>query len=239
MRTSDESLSQSQINLLRDNQLWLQLWRDQRQADFHQLMVNPLLSRFWHRLALKRSQRVLVPLCGKSLDMLWLAEQGHEVVGIELSPIAVEAFFEESKLTPKKQRIGNFIRWRAKKISIWCGDFFALSSKQIGRIDGVFDRAALTALPPEMRSRYVAKLLGLTEQEASVLLFTVEDILINAAQASQTIDSELDTLCEGNYSIQLLHSEIMAVEQDCPITDPVSHTKVYQLGRYDTLNVDK
>jgi len=215
-----------------DNQLWLQLWRDQQQGGFHQLAVNPLLPRFWDKLDLKRSHRVLVPLCGKSLDMLWLVEQGHEVIGIELSPIAVEAFFKESQLNVKKQRIGNFVRWRARGISIWCGDFFALSSKQLGRIDAVFDRAALTALPAEIRSAYIDKLMELTQQAASILLLTVEDIAENSVQASLPVDQELDGLCEGNYSIELLHSEVVAsCEQDND--ELVSHARVYQLCKCD------
>lgn len=212
-----------------DNQRWLRLWRDQQQSSFHQLAVNPLLSRFWQKLGLKRSHRVLVPLCGKSLDMLWLAEQGHEVVGIELSPIAVEAFFKERDLQAKKQRIGNFVRWRAKTISIWCGDFFALSSKQIGRIDAVFDRAALTALPPESRHAYVSKLMDLTEQGAPILLFTIEDIESDGGRESRSVDRELDDLCQGNYSVQLLHSEVIPQAEDQHRL--VSHSKEYRLLR--------
>lgn len=75
-----------------DNHLWLDFWRDER-SDFHQIAVNPLLNKFWPSLKLAHGSRVFVPLCGKSLDMLWLAQQGHEVIGVELSSIAVEDFF--------------------------------------------------------------------------------------------------------------------------------------------------
>ncbi|MDD5754757.1 MAG: hypothetical protein PHN45_08410 [Methylococcales bacterium] len=75
-------------NVESDNHLWLQFWRDQR-VDFHQTVVNSLLIKFWSSLNLDYGSRVFVPLCGKSLDMIWLSQQGHEVIGVELSPVAV------------------------------------------------------------------------------------------------------------------------------------------------------
>jgi thiopurine S-methyltransferase len=95
-----------------DDLLWLEFWRDQR-TDFHQSLVNPLLSRFWSSLELTQTSRVFVPLCGKSLDMLWLAQQGHEMIGVELSPVAVAGLFRENGLQPALQRMGRISRsWR-------------------------------------------------------------------------------------------------------------------------------
>ena len=85
----------------RDNELWQQSWRD-RDIAFHQHVVNPHLVKFWQNLRLTAADRVFVPLCGKSLDLLWLAEQGHPVIGVELSPLAVRAFFRENKLHPTR-----------------------------------------------------------------------------------------------------------------------------------------
>ena len=87
----------------RDNELWQQSWRD-KNIDFHQKAVNPHLVRFWSSLGLAAGDRVFVPLCGKSLDMLWLAGQGHTVIGVELSPLAVRAFFRENRLQAKRRR---------------------------------------------------------------------------------------------------------------------------------------
>ena len=218
-------------DLHQDDKQWLQLWRNQEHTGFHRLSVNPLLSRFWITLKLKRSHRVLVPLCGKSLDIVWLADQGHEVIGVELSPIAVEAFFRENNLSAKKQRIGKFVRWRAKTISIWCGDFFSLKSSHIGHIDAVLDRAALTALPPEIRGDYIAQLLKLTGSEAQILLLTVEDTEPMEPLSVQPIDQELEDLCLGNYSIRLLHSETVANEDAETREDVTSQAKVYRLAR--------
>lgn len=139
----------------RDNLLWLQCWRDQ-QTDFNQKSVNPLLIRFWPGLGLVRGSRVFVPLCGKSLDMIWLAQQGHEVIGVELSPIAVRAFFRENHLKPTRRRVGPFTLWRQGRLSILCGDFFSLTLAELGQIDTVYDRAALTALPEAIRMLYIS-----------------------------------------------------------------------------------
>jgi thiopurine S-methyltransferase len=139
----------------RDNGLWLQFWRDRR-TDFHQKTVNQLLTRFWPRLDPVCGSRVFVPLCGKSLDMIWLAKQGYDVIGVELSPIAVRAFFRENRLQPVRTQMGKFALWKHGKISILCGDFFSLTKSDLGSIDMVYDRAALTALPEDIRRLYVA-----------------------------------------------------------------------------------
>lgn len=158
----------------RDNHLWLQSWRDQ-QTDFHQEAVNPLLTRFWPSLKLPRGSRVFVPLCGKSLDMLWLARQEYKVIGVELSPIAVRDFFRENGLQPSKRKMGEFTLWEAGAIGILCGDYFSLNKSDLGAIDTVYDRAALTALPEDTRRLYVAHLKRIVPQTAEVFLLTIED----------------------------------------------------------------
>lgn len=222
-----------------DNQNWLQLWRDQEQGSFHQSCVNPLLIRFWSELDLKKCHRVLVPLCGKSQDILWLASQGHEVIGIEISPIAVEDFFIENGLKAKKRRIGNFIRWRADSISIWCGDFFSLTPDLIGRIDGIFDHTALTALAPAVRGKYIEQLLSLTSGDSNILLLTVEDFAKSSRQASDPIDQELNNLCKGKYNVDLLHSEAMQQNSLHNGVAMESHAKVYKLSRWSTSQLER
>ena len=107
--------------------------------------------------------RILVPLCGKSLDLAWLHERGHAVLGVELSPIAAEAFFAAHSLATSVERDGPFQRYRAQDVAIeiLVGDFFELDAARIGRVAGYYDRAALVALPPDLRARYVAKLSAL------------------------------------------------------------------------------
>lgn len=139
-------------------EFWHQRWR-QGEIGFHLDHPNPRLLAHWPALALPRGARVLVPLCGKSADLAWLAERGHEVTGVELSPIATEDFFRERELQPRTQPRGAFVSQRAGAVEILCGDCFALDSSLVGRLDAIYDRAALVALPDALRRRY-ARLLG-------------------------------------------------------------------------------
>ena len=212
------------------NPLWLQMWREDCTDEFHQMAVNPLLTRYWSSQGLKRNSRILVPLCGKSLDMLWLAEQGHRVVGIELSPIAAKAFFQENHLKVKKTRYGNFTCWQSGDIVIWCGDFFSLQKHRLGRIDGVFDRAALTALPEAVRGQYVTQLRALIGGDVGVFLLTVEDVATDSGQQASQIDSEITTLYGEHFEIELTHAQRLdtvvdgSAGQGCHVD-----SKVYQM----------
>ncbi|GAB6039626.1 thiopurine S-methyltransferase [Endothiovibrio diazotrophicus] len=214
-----------------DNPLWLKMWRDNRTAEFHQTTVNPLLARYWHGQKLKRGSRILVPLCGKSLDMLWLAEQGYRVIGIELSPVAVKAFFDENRLKVKKTRNGKFTRWQSGAIVIWCGDFFSLQRDRLGHIDSVFDRAALTALPKSVRKPYVAQLRALIDDVAGVFLLSVEDVAKDSGQSATQIDREITTLYAEHFEIRLAHAQrIDAVQDGSPEPGFFVDNKIYQLN---------
>ena len=221
----------------RDNQLWLRLWRERR-TDFHQQAVNPLLSRFWPSLGLAPGSRVFVPLCGKSLDMLWLVEQGHEVIGVELSPLAVKAFFRENHLQPVKRRQGPFTLWQHGCLAILCGDYFALTQADLGQIDSVYDRAALTALPEDLRRRYVAQLHLLLPATSSVFLLTIEDAAEHASlQQALGVDPELQALYAADFDIDLAHVEsLFETDPQAPDQPPKrAEYKVYRLaGRVQT-----
>ncbi|MCL7714278.1 thiopurine S-methyltransferase [Stenotrophomonas mori] len=132
---------------------WLQRWQ-QGQIGFHRGDVMPLLEKHWPSLQPAPGSRVLVPLCGKSLDMHWLAARGHRVLGVELSPLAVEQFFAEAGLQPQRRtsRLGE--HYSAGPIEILCGDAFTLDDETLAGIAGLYDRAALIALPPDLRRRY-------------------------------------------------------------------------------------
>jgi thiopurine S-methyltransferase len=217
----------------RDNHLWLQFWRDQR-SDFHQQTNNPLLTRFWPSLELAPDSHVFVPLCGKSLDMIWLAGQGYNVIGVELSPVAVRAFFHENGLRPSKRRMGEFTLWQHGRISILCGDYFALQASDLGPVDTVYDRAALTALPEDIRVPYVAQLGRLAPASASILLLTTED-----AEVDETLDhalgvsEEIKALYSEAYVIDLAHVEsVFEADPESPDNPPVRvEYKVYRLSR--------
>ncbi len=154
-------------------EFWLQRWQENR-IGFHQAQINVHLEAYWPGLDVAPGSTVFVPLCGKSLDMLWLAAQGYRVLGVELSPLAVEAFFRENGLTPEIERQQTFHRYRCGEIEILCGDFFELQSSDLARIAAVYDRASLIALPPDMRTRYVGKLQSLLPGRRPTLLITLD-----------------------------------------------------------------
>ncbi|MGC2048613.1 MAG: thiopurine S-methyltransferase [Gallionella sp.] len=152
---------------------WLERW-DRGEIGFHQDEVNPYLIQFWQELHLARDSPVFVPLCGKTRDMPWLREQGYQVLGVELSTIAVQAFFKESGYSPQHVRKGKFDHYDAEGIRILCGDFFDLGKDDLANVGAVYDRASLIALPPEMRVRYVRHLVGILPPATQILLITVD-----------------------------------------------------------------
>ena len=156
-----------------EHDFWHERWQS-NQLGFHQEATNARLMAFWPRLNLSAGSTVLVPLCGKSLDMLWLEAQGHKIVGIELSQIAVDAFFAENNLEVSSETVGEFNVSRAGQIEIWCGDFFKFDPALIGAANAVYDRGSLVALPVEMRPRYCAKLKADLSPTAKQFLALVE-----------------------------------------------------------------
>lgn len=156
-----------------DPSFWFDRWQ-RNEIGFHQPHPHRALERHWGELGLERDARVFLPLAGKSLDLLWLRRRGHEVVGIEIAELAVRAFFGEHSLGFRIEPAGTMQRFRGEGIELLCGDFFALERTVLGPVAGVFDRAALVALPPALRARYAAKMAGLTVGGCRTLLVTLE-----------------------------------------------------------------
>jgi thiopurine S-methyltransferase len=152
---------------------WQARWA-RNEIGFHANEVNPYLQRYWPDLAMPGGARVLVPLCGKSLDLAWLAAQSCRVVGVELAQKAVEDFFATHELQAQISQEGAFKVYRAGSLEIYCGDFFALTAQQLGVCQALYDRAALIALPAEMRARYVAHLRELLAPGCQGLLVTLD-----------------------------------------------------------------
>lgn len=152
---------------------WQERWA-RNEIGFHLREVNPYLQRHWPDLGLVAGAQVLVPLCGKSLDMAWLAGQGYRVLGVELAESAVIAFFAEQELTPEVDQYGAFRRYRAGAVELLCGDFFALQAADVADCAGLYDRAALIALPEGMRERYAAHLAAILPSGCAGLLVTLD-----------------------------------------------------------------
>ena len=152
---------------------WHERWQT-GQIGFHQAAVHPFLARWWPRFELPPEARVYVPLCGKSLDMVWLAERGHRIVGSELSPIAIHDFFAGRGLEPTCTEEPGFRRHCAGPFEILEGDALALTPDLLGPVGAAYDRAALVALPPDLRRPYAASLARLLPGGAKALLVAFE-----------------------------------------------------------------
>ena len=155
-----------------DRQFWEDKWK-MNEIGFHQQDTSPKLQQYWPLLQLPAGSTVFVPLCGKSLDILWLAAQGFNVVGVELSALAVQAFFAENSLSAECEPFGNLMRWKSGPITIYQGDVFELTDSMLQSVDAVFDRAALIALPEKMRQHYVSHLKRILPDNCKTLLITL------------------------------------------------------------------
>lgn len=179
-------------------QYWLQRWQSD-DIPFNQLQPNALLLRYIDELNLKPGACVFVPLCGKSIDMQWLVSQKYNVIGVELSPIACADFFKENDLPVSVTKTDQFSVFKSENITLYSGDFFALNKDAIGHIDAVFDRAALIALPIELRQLYVKHLVKLLEKDTQILLVTTSYNQNEMAGPPFSVDKEEAGKLYGNY----------------------------------------
>jgi thiopurine S-methyltransferase len=183
---------------------WHERWA-RAEIGFHQQEFNVHLQQFWKQLALQSGQRVFAPLCGKSRDLLWLAGENHPVTGVEISPVAVETFFQENDLRPRRWREGPFEIWEADEIRILLGDFFALEPRHVADCAGVYDRASLIALPPAMRERYARHLDAILPPGMRLLLVTLEyDQTVLPGPPFSVGEGEVRVLYEATHEVELL-----------------------------------
>ncbi|MEX2435617.1 MAG: thiopurine S-methyltransferase [Balneolaceae bacterium] len=152
---------------------WQSRWRKQH-IGFHMEQGYEGLKTHFHKLNLPAKSTVLVPLCGKSVDMIWLDEQNMNVIGVEVSEEAVLQFIDEHNHTCSKKNFAQFTIYSSGNFQLWCGDFFRLPAHKISGIDLIYDKAALVALPPKMRVRYADKILGLCSPDTNILLHHFE-----------------------------------------------------------------
>ena len=154
-------------------EFWLRKW-ELGEIGFHQESTNESLQEHWPSVGAPAGGAVFVPLCGKSLDMCWLAQQGHRVVGLEISSLACAAFFEGLKLRPRIETAGALRSMTAGAFRILQGDFFSATAEDLGSVSAFYDRAALVAMPPAMQPAYVRQLLSLLAPGAVGLINSLE-----------------------------------------------------------------
>jgi thiopurine S-methyltransferase len=152
-----------------DADFWHERWRT-KQIAFHEGKANALMARHFKDLYGEPDSRVFLPLCGKTRDIGWLLSEGYRVAGAELSKTAVEELFDELDVTPERSEAGSLTRYSAPDLDIFAGDIFDLSASALGKVDVVYDRAALVALPEDMRPRYAAHLMQITARAPQFLI---------------------------------------------------------------------
>jgi thiopurine S-methyltransferase len=212
---------------------WHERWRT-GQTGFHQQAVHPFLERWWPGLGVRPGARVYVPLCGKSLDMAWLAGRGHTVLGSELSRIAVDEFFAGQSLQPTAATRDGYTRHAAGPYEILEGDALALTSAVAGALDAVYDRAALVALPPEMRGPYVESLARLLPRGARGLVVSFEYPQEMKGGPPFSVESqEILSHCAGRFTVRELERVDILAENPkfAELGIPALHEIAYALER--------
>jgi thiopurine S-methyltransferase len=214
---------------------WHQRW-ESNEIGFNQKQPNALMCRYFSLLNLSEGSRIFVPLCGKSIDMLWLAAQGYEVVGVELSSIACDAFFKENQIPVEATSSTKFIIYKSEKITVFSGDLFNLTKEMLGRVDGVFDRAALVALPADLLRKYVSFLSHLLEPEVPIFLIAgTYDQQETDGPPFSVDENEVGALYGGQFTIKKLHSYL---EESLPAHLHKKGLTKYQVDVYHLLLAD-
>ena len=215
---------------------WHERWKNNR-IGFHQKEVNPYLRNYWHRLNIERNAGVFVPLCGKSNDLNWLWQQGHSVLGVEISPIAVRAFFDENDITMKETESPPFSVHQNGGLKLLCGDYFAITPEHTSEIDAVYDRASLITFPPEVRVRYAQHLSHLIKPGCPMLLITLDYPQHEMEGPPFSVgEKEVHWIFDQNFSVEKLESKDALQENARFRTRGISRLfeTVYALRRHST-----
>ena len=163
------------------------------------------LRKFWDELNLPENPEVLVPLCGKAIDMIWLEKQGASITGVEISKKAVQEFMDENQRDYETDSFADFTIYHSGSISIWCGDFLKLPKHKLPDYDLIYDKAALVALPQRMRSKYCKKLVSLSSAKTKILLhhFIYDQNEMPGPPFSVSLD-EIESGLKNNFEISIL-----------------------------------
>jgi len=214
-------------------EFWHQRWHA-NQIGFHRDTPLPLLLKHWSGIGLAEGSQVFVPLCGKSLDMVWLAEQGHRVLGVELSELAITRFFDERGLSPEVSQSESGTHYRAGAWEMICGDAFALSPEILRDCAGVYDRGALIALPPHMREIYATTTWSRLPAGCQGLLVTLEYPQAEKNGPPFSVEeAEVHQRFAGRYDIELLERRDILKNEPSFQAEGVTalNTSVYRMRR--------
>ena len=187
---------------------WHQKW-ERGEIAFHQSEANPFLVAHVQQLQLPQASRVFLPLCGKTLDFAWLLTNGYQVVGAELSAIAIKELFDDLGLTPTITTAGKMHHYHAENIDIFVGDIFDLSAEMLGTVNAIYDRAALVALPADLRKQYTAHLLDISNTAAQLLITFIYDQTQMDGPPFSINEAEVNHHYAASYQIDRLENKAL------------------------------
>lgn len=188
-----------------DASFWHQRW-ETNEIGFHKTEINPLLVKHFKELSLKEDSGVFLPLCGKTLDIAWLLSNGYRIVGAELSEVATKQLFRGLEVEPLISKSGGVIKYSATNINIFVGDLFHMSSEILGPVDAIYDRAALVALPKEIRSRYTTHIRKITGQAPQLLICFEYDQTLMEGPPFSVSREEVYKHYRDSYDLTLVES---------------------------------
>ncbi|ALS98787.1 thiopurine S-methyltransferase [Lacimicrobium alkaliphilum] len=192
-----------------DSDFWHQKW-ERGDIGFHEQQVNPALVGNMESLNLIKGSRLFLPLCGKTQDIAWLLAQGYRVVGAELSKRAINELFQQLNVTPDITEAGELTRYSANNIDIWAGDIFNLGANSLGAVDAIYDRAALVALPEEMRQRYAIHLDAICHSVQQLLVTCEYNQQLHDGPPFSVSEQELQRLYGNQYQLNRLAQDDIA-----------------------------
>ncbi len=183
---------------------WLDRWK-QNQIGFHEPGVNTYLRQYLPEFDLKPGDTIFLPLCGKAHDIAWLAQQGFQVIGVELSGIAIEAFFSEQGLHCLQSESGKFLLSKSDNISLYQGDYFDLPQEVLTECKLVYDRASLIAFDQPNRGRYCEYMHSIIPSRANILLVTLDyDQTQMTGPPFAVSQTEVDQHYQSHYQLEEL-----------------------------------
>lgn len=193
---------------------WQSRW-EKDNTGWHMDIVYPVLPKIWPKITLEKQSTILVPLCGKSLDLQWFVEQGHFVIGVDASPKAHRTIMDRSSESFKKGSSHGFTIYKSEKLELWEGNLMKLPESKIPPVHLIYDKAAIIALPPKMRLPYAKKLIGLCNPHTYMVLQTFEYLQEEMNGPPFSVDErELEKLFGNHFSLDLLHEQSKLNELD-------------------------
>lgn len=188
------------------HEFWHDKWQ-KNEIGFHLNQPHSLLVKYIDSLNLENNNRIFLPLCGKSLDIHWLLAQGYHLIGIDLCPIAIEELISELAIPFTERKLEKLTHYHHPQIDLFVGDFFELTSSNIGKIDAIYDRAALVALPEEMRTDYAQHLMQISNQATQLLISFEYDQSVMTGPPFSISPQQLKDYYSKQYQLQLLDSQ--------------------------------